>query len=254
MAKVAANASRVHRPRFLPAVRDRKPMTRRLDANLSTAVFTTATRRDLLLGAAVTTVVGVALPQPASAQGAGVNMAEVLAAVNPLIPDVVYGPADAKVTIVEFASTTCGHCATFHNTTWPQLKEKYVDTGKVRFIFRNFVLNPLDAAATMLSFCGPADKRGSFTEFLFRQQATWAFTNTPLDSLLALARQAGFTQESFNACLQRRDLYDALMAQKDRAAERFQINSTPTFIINGQVHRGALRIEEFDRILQPLLA
>jgi protein-disulfide isomerase len=177
----------------------------------------------------------------------------VLASAGQMTPDLVYGPADAKVTIVEYASTTCSHCARFHNDIFPAFKAKYVDTGRVRFVFRNFVLNPLDAAASMLSYCGPADKRSGFITYLFQQQERWAFTQTPLDSLLTMARQAGFTQESFNACLQRRDLYDALIASKDKAAETFRINSTPTLIINGQVHRGALTLQELDRILQPLL-
>jgi protein-disulfide isomerase len=208
------------------------------------------TRRQMLLGAA--SLVVLAGASPALAQ-ASLNMTEVLGSANALTPDLVYGSADAKVTVVEYASTTCGHCARFHNDTFPEFKAKYVDTGKVRFIFRNFVLNPLDAAASMLSYCGPAEKRGGFVEYLFRQQEKWAFTQTPLDSLLTMARQAGFTQESFNACLQRRDLYDALVATKDKAAEGFKINSTPTLIINGQVHRGALTMPELDRILQPLL-
>jgi protein-disulfide isomerase len=211
--------------------------------------MTAATRRALMLGTAATLVLARA---PAFAQ-ASVNMADVLAAPNQLTPDLVYGPADARVTIVEYASTTCSHCARFHTDIFPEFKKKYVDTGRVRFIFRNFVLNPLDAAASMLSYCGPAERRGAFVDFLFQQQEKWAFTQTPLDSLLTMARQAGFTQESFNACLQRRDLYDALVATKDKAAETFRINSTPTLIINGQVHRGALTLPELDRILQPLL-
>lgn len=208
-------------------------------------------RRDVLLGAAAAGAASLSAPL-AQAQ-ATLNMAEVLAAVNPLLPDLVYGSADAKVTIVEYASTTCSHCARFHNEVFPELKAKYVETGKVRFIFRNFILNPLDTAASMLSYCGPAERRGAFLEFLFRQQEKWAFTNTPLDALLQAARQAGFTQESFNACLQRQDLYGALNATKDKAADGFKVNSTPTLIINGQVHRGALSMPELDRILQPLV-
>jgi protein-disulfide isomerase len=211
------------------------------------------TRRQWLLGSVAIGGSWLTGISAARAQ-ASVNMADVLSATNPLVPDLVYGPADAKVTIVEYASTTCSHCARFHNEVWPELKTKYVDTGKVRVIIRNFVLNPLDTAASMLSYCGPADKRGAFLDFLFRQQEKWAFTNTPLDALLQAARQAGFTQESFNACLQRRDLYDALNAVKDRAADVFRVNSTPTLIINGQVHRGALTLPELDKILQPLLA
>jgi protein-disulfide isomerase len=217
--------------------------------------MTAITRRTALAASVAGGAVAAAFAAgiaPAAAQ-ATVNMADVLAAQNPLLPDQVYGPADAKVTIVEYASTTCSHCARFHNETFPELKKKYVDTGKVRYIFRNFVLNPLDMAASMLSYCGPAERRSAFIDFLFQQQERWAFTQTPLDSLLAAARQAGFTQESFNACLQRRDLYDALNASKDRAADAFRVNSTPTLIINGQVHRGALTLAELDRILQPLV-
>jgi protein-disulfide isomerase len=208
-------------------------------------------RRDVLLGAAAVGTASLSAPM-AQAQ-ATLNMAEVLAAVNPLLPDLVYGSADAKVTIVEYASTTCPHCARFHNEVLPELRAKYVETGKVRFIFRVFVLNPLDTAASMLSYCGPAERRGAFLEYLFKQQEKWAFTNTPLDALLQAARQAGFTQESFNACLQRQDLYGALNAAKDKAADGFKVNSTPTLIINGQVHRGALSMPELDKILQPLV-
>lgn len=210
-----------------------------------------STRRTMMLGS-VAAAAALSAGMPARAQ-TSLNMAEVLAAANPALPDLLYGSADAKVTIIEYASTTCSHCARFHNEVFPELKAKYVDTGKVRFIFRNFVLNPLDTAASMLSYCGPAERRGAFIEFLFKQQERWAFTNTPLDALLTAARQAGFTQESFNACLQRQDLYVALNATKDKAADGFKINSTPTLIINGQVHRGALTMAELDRILQPLV-
>jgi protein-disulfide isomerase len=210
------------------------------------------TRRSTLLGSAAL----ISTAGNLNAQGAtgSVPMGDVLAARNAMLPDLVYGPDNAKVTIVEYASTTCGHCARFHNDIWPAFKAKYVDTNRVRYIFRNFVLNPLDAAASMLSYCGPAERRNAFIEFLFKQQERWAFTSTPLDSLLSAARQAGFTQETFNACLQRRELYDALIASKDGAAERFRINSTPTFIINGQVFPGARTLQEFDRIIEPLLA
>lgn len=211
-----------------------------------------STRRDAMLGGAALGALTLSGTGFAQAQ-ASLNMVEVLAATNPALPDLVYGPADARVTILEYASTTCSHCARFHNDVWPELKAKYVDTGKVRFIFRNFILNPLDTAASMLSYCGPAERRGAFVEFLFKQQEKWAFTNSPLDSLLTMARQTGFTQESFNACLQRKDLYDALNAAKDKAADGFKISSTPTLIINGQVHRGALSMAELDKILQPLI-
>ena len=209
------------------------------------------TRRDVMLGS-VALAAMLAAGTSVHAQ-ASLNMTEVLGAADPALPDLVYGVADAKVTIIEYASTTCSHCARFHNDVLPELKAKYIDTGKVRFIFRNFVLNPLDMAASMLSYCGPVERRGAFLDYLFKQQEKWAFTSTPLDSLMQAARQAGFTQESFSACLQRQDLYGALNSTKDKAADGFKVNSTPTLIINGQVHRGALTMPELDKILQPLV-
>ena len=130
------------------------------------------TRRDVMLGSVALAAV-LSAGMSAHAQ-ATLNMTEVLAAVNPALPDLVYGPAEAKVTIIEYASTTCSHCARFHNDVLPELKARYVDTGKVRFIFRNFVLNPLDMAASMLSYCGPSERRGVFLDFLFKQQEKWA--------------------------------------------------------------------------------
>lgn len=166
--------------------------------------------------------------------------------------DVWLGPADAKVTIVEYASMTCSHCAHFHETTWPELKKKYIDTGKVRFTLREFPLDPLATAGFMLARCNGNDKYVPMTDLLFAQQRNWAFTDKPVDALSSLVKQAGFTQESFEACLKRQDIYDAVTVVKDGGAKA-GVDSTPTFFINGQKRSGALSIAEFDKILEPLL-
>lgn len=201
-------------------------------------------RRQLLTGAA-----GIAAA--ALAGGNAARAQTKLPDAGPL-GDVWLGSADAKVTIVEYASLTCSHCATFHSATWPELKKKYIDTGKVRFTLREFPLDPLATAGFMLARCNGNDKYIPMTDLLFAQQRNWAFTEKPVDALSALVKQAGFTQESFEACLKRQDIYDAVTVVKDGGAKA-GVDSTPTFFINGQKRSGALTIAEFDKILEPLL-
>lgn len=168
--------------------------------------------------------------------------------------DVVLGSADAKVTIVEYASLTCSHCAHFHDTTLPELKTKYIDTGKVRFILREFPLDPLATAGFMLARCSGNEKYYPMTDLLFSQQKNWAFVERPVDALFAVVKQAGFTQETAEACLKRQDIYDAVNAVKNRGADVMKVDATPTFFINGQKRSGALSIAEIDEILKPLLS
>jgi protein-disulfide isomerase len=147
---------------------------------------------------------------------------------------------------------TCTHCATFHAKTWPTLKSKYIDTGKVRFVLREFPLDPLATAGFMLARCAGNDKYYAVVDLLFAQQKNWAFTDKPLQGLSGLVKQAGFTQESFEACLKNQQIYDAVNAVRDRGA-KLGVDSTPTFFINGQIQRGAISVEELDKILAPLV-
>jgi protein-disulfide isomerase len=169
------------------------------------------------------------------------------------LPDIALGPADAKVTIVEYASLTCSHCAAFHKETYPVLKSRYVDTGKVRFILREFPLDPLATGGFMLARCDGEGKYYPITDLLFDEQKTWAYTDKPLDALRQMLKQAGFSQEKFDSCLRDQKLYDAVNGVKNRGMEQFQVNSTPTFFINGQRHAGNLSIDELEAIIKPLL-
>ncbi len=205
------------------------------------------TRRQIAAAAAFVIAAGLSLP--AAAQSV---KPEDLAVPGPL-GDVFLGRADAKVTIIEYASLTCSHCQTFHEKAWPVLKQKYIDTGKVRFVLREFPLDPLATAGFMLARCAGNDKYYPVTDLLFEQQKNWAFTDKPLENLTRYAKQAGFTQESFEACLKNQSVYDAVIAVRKRGAETFKVDSTPTFFINGQMHRGALTVEELDKILAPLV-
>lgn len=208
------------------------------------------TRREAvaLLGSAFA---GAALLQAFPALAQNVAVAD-LATPGPL-GDVALGPADAKVTIVEYASLTCTHCAAFHKDTYPTLKSRYIDTGKVRFILREFPLDPLATAGFMLARCDGEAKYYAITDLLFDQQKTWAFTDKPVDALQQMLKQAGFSQEKFQSCLKDQKLYDGINAVKKRGAETFKVESTPTFFINGQRHPGNLSIDEIERVIKPIL-
>ena len=214
------------------------------------------TRRTVLLG----TVSGAAMALfgvPALAQKKGSAPTELdikeLMQAGPL-PDLAMGKEDAPVTIVEYASMTCGHCATFHNTVFPKLKEKYVDTGKVRFIMREFPLDNLAAAASMLARCAGGDKTYPLIEVLFQKQDQWAFVRgNPVPELFKFAKQAGFTQESFDKCLTDQTLLDQVTGVRTRASEKFNVSSTPTFFINGKRLQDAPTLDSFDKVLAPLL-
>ena len=193
----------------------------------------------------------LALPGAALAQANGsVSVADLMAE-GPL-PDVWQGSKDAPVTIIEYASMTCSHCAHFHETTYPTLKSKYIDTGKVRFTLREFPFDPIAVAGFMVARCA-GEKREAMIGLLFSQQKNWAFSDKPLQGLTALVKQTGMSQEKFDACLQDKALYANVNQVFEKASKQFKVDSTPTFFINGKKVSGALSPEELDKQLEPLL-
>jgi protein-disulfide isomerase len=193
---------------------------------------------------------GSAIPTTGSG-GETVATGDLLAA-GPLGERALGDPA-AKVTVVEYASMTCSHCAAFHDETFTPFKEKYVDTGKVRFIFREFPLDALATSAFMLARCVPEDRYFPVVDILFRQQQNWAFVDDPATALFNVVKQAGFTQESFRACLTNQKILDGVNSVKDRGSNEFGVASTPTFFINGKKMSGALSLEDMDKEIEPLL-
>ena len=214
--------------------------------------------RRLALVAVAAVAAAVALHTlPVSAQAAKgpaeVPVEELMKPVG--LADLALGPADAKVTIVEYASMTCGHCAHFTTDIWPEIKKKYVDTNKVRYIFREFPLDNLAAAASMLARCTGGDKALPLIEVLFEKQKEWAFgEGNPVPRLFEIAKQAGFTQESFDKCLTDQKLLDEITAGRTRASDVFGVSATPTFYINGKKLDGSPTMEKFDQMIEPLLA
>ncbi len=186
-------------------------------------------------------------------EGTPVDMAELMKPPSPLFGDVPLGSADAPVTVIEYASLTCTHCAGFHRSVMRPFKERYVDTGKVRFIYRAFPLNALDLGAYTVARCRGDGSFVPMVDLLFSKQENWAFVSNPVAALVEAVKEAGFTQESVDACLKNRELSDALNASGDAAYEKLGVDSTPTFFINGNRYVGALNLAEIDAIIAPLL-
>src|SRR5215475_10297093 len=229
-------------------------MTTQPDASLA------VTRRYVLIGttALIAVLAGGGYefwnsPDTAAAQSGPsgeVPMADLL--VPGPLGDEIQGQADAPVTIVEYASMTCPHCSHFHESTFPEMKKKYIDTGKVRFVFREFPLDPLALAASLLARCAGKDKYFPLIDAFFAQQKDWV-VQKPLQPMFAIAKQAGFTQQSFDECLANQQMLTNLEEQRARATQKFKVNSTPTFFINGKTVRGALTPEELDKQVAPYL-
>ena len=167
--------------------------------------------------------------------------------------DVFLGSETAKVTIIEYASMTCPHCAHFHTNTFPTLKTNYIDTGKVRFTLREFPFDPLATAGFMLARCNGNDKYYAMIDLLFTQQKAWVGAPKPAEALFNVVKQAGFTQESFDACLKNQTLYSGVNWVRDRGEKVFGVDSTPTFFINGQKQSGAMTVEDLDKTLAPFV-
>jgi len=171
------------------------------------------------------------------------------------LPDMALGPRDASVTITEFASMTCPHCAAFNENVFPKIKSEYIDTGKVRYVFREFPLDFKAAAGSMLARCIAKDDAGKYfavVDMLFRQQNDWVMKNTT-ETLTRIGKQAGLSQQAVETCLKDQALLDKMSADQKFAADVLKVNSTPTFFINGEVVKGETSFEEFDKRIKALL-
>ena len=171
------------------------------------------------------------------------------------LPDMALGPANAPVTITEFASMTCPHCAAFNADVFPKIKSAYIDTGKIRYVFREFPLDIKAAAGSMLSRCIAKDDSGKYfavTDMLFKQQGDWVMKNTT-ETLTRIGKQAGLSQQAVDDCLKDQALLDKIVADQKFANEVLKVNSTPTFFINGEMIKGETSFDEFDKRIKSLL-
>jgi protein-disulfide isomerase len=195
-------------------------------------------------------MLGAAFGQTAPKPDSTIDMAKALEP-GPL-PELSIGNATG-LPIIEYGSATCPHCAHFDRDVWPAFKKAYVDTGKVRYIFREYSRNNLDVAAFMLARCLGDDKTVAAIELLFASQDSWAFGDSPLEGLMTALRPTGMSRDKATACLNDQAKADALAQIAKTADETLKISGTPSFIIGGNIYGGALSLDELDAILKPLV-
>ena len=189
----------------------------------------------------------------AQAQDAAAVAAAVAKPVS--LPDMALGPKDAAVTITEYASMTCPHCARFAEDVFPKIKTEYIDTNKIRYVFREFPLDIKAAAGAMLARCIAKDDAGKYfavIDTLFRSQDTWTGSKTT-ESLKLIGKQTGLTEAEVESCLKDQALLDKIAADQKYANEILKVNSTPSFFINGDMVKGEIAFEDFKKKIDPLL-
>jgi protein-disulfide isomerase len=168
--------------------------------------------------------------------------------------DNIIGDFNAPITVVEYASMTCSHCANFHQLTYPELKKKYIDTGKVRLVFREFPLDRIAFAAAALARCAGEKKFFPFVDMLFRTQDKWVKgPGSPAPRLLSMAKQAGFDEKSFNECMRNKDVSDRIEKVMSTGREKHQVSSTPTLFVNGKKVEGGNSLADLEKAMEPYL-
>jgi protein-disulfide isomerase len=197
------------------------------------------------LAAAAPQLIGDAIAQSAAAA---------LVAKPGALPEMALGPAKAPVTVVEYASMTCPHCAAFEQNVLPMLRLKYIDTGKVRFVFREFPLDINAAAASMLARCIAGDNSEKFyatISLLFKQQDQ--LVAQTLVTLRLIGKQAGMDEQAVETCEKNQAQLDKIAADQKFAFETLKVDATPTFFVNGEKLKGAMSFEELDAKIKSLL-
>ncbi|WP_420547728.1 DsbA family protein [Curvivirga sp.] len=162
----------------------------------------------------------------------------------------IFGDPNAPVTVLEFASMTCGHCGAFHNEKWPELKKKYVDTGMVKFVFKDFPFDQRAAGASMMARCVADDKYFAAVGALFKTQDKWARAQDYMGELGKIAKLAGLSEEKFEACMQDESVLDAVLKDRQEGMQKYKVDSTPTFFVNGDEKiSGNVPLEDFEEVL-----
>lgn len=163
------------------------------------------------------------------------------------------GSLNAPVTLVEYASMTCPHCAAFHANTYPELKKKYIDTGNVRLVFRDFPFDQLAYQASVLAHCSGDDAFFTVTEILFKQQEKWARAKNPKEAIIKIGQSVGVSRKKYESCLADEKLGESILTDRLIGQNDFKVNSTPTLFINGEKVAGNQSFEALEKIIKPLL-
>ena len=168
--------------------------------------------------------------------------------------DRVLGKPDAPITIVEYASLTCPHCAHFENDVLPELKKKWIDTGKAKLVLRDFPLDEPALRAAMIARCAPPDRYYAYVDTFFAAQEKWVMARDYREALARLVKLGGMSKDEFDKCLNDTALENKIVGERLVASKELDVNSTPTFFINGTKFAGAPTVEEFDKVLSGLSA
>jgi protein-disulfide isomerase len=164
----------------------------------------------------------------------------------------VLGDADAPITIIEYSSLTCPHCASFHQDTLPQLKQEWIETGKAKLVFRHYPLDRLALGAALMTNCFEGDRFFAVLEMLFAQQQQWARADNPGQALARIGAQAGMDQSTFEQCVTDQQEAQDILAKQEAGRKQAEIQSTPTFLIEGEKIEGAKPYAEFEEVLSDL--
>jgi protein-disulfide isomerase len=207
----------------------------------------------IVLGVAATAVVAVGLYLNLTGKEAAISpaMAADSDSLNVEVGanETIFGDPAAPVTIVEYASLTCPHCAAFHMETLPEVKKRLLDTGKVRLVFRDFPLDQLALRAAGLVRCAQPLQRPAMLTLLFRTQQTWARSNDPMAALDQIGRAVGMSEAATQACFKDQSILDAVIAQRLEAEQKFKVASTPSFIIGGKLYAGGVSADEIAELV-----
>ena len=165
----------------------------------------------------------------------------------------VLGSPDAPVEVIEYASLTCHHCATFHNEVLPQVKKEFIDTGKVRLVYRDFPLDRVGLEAATMARCLPPERYFPVLSLLFAKQDDWSHAKDPIEPLARIGALAGLSRQAYYACRADKALQDSIVQSRYEGEQKHGVDSTPSFVIDGNTLKGVLRFEEFKKTVEPLL-
>ena len=204
-------------------------------------------RRKMLIATAAS-----ALVAPAAT---GLHAGAARAQAQTIFPDDrILGPADAPITVIEYSSLTCPHCAALHRDALPKIKETWIAEGKVRIVFRHFPLDAMALRAAAVADCIEGERFFGFLDLLFKSQKRWAKSNPPLKALGQMARLAGMSQEKFESCANDEAEMDRILERRQDGTQTYDVKSTPTLIINGRKVEGARDFDHFEKIFKEIVS
>ena len=180
--------------------------------------------------------------------------AQTLPPAEEILSERILGNSDAKVTMIEYASMTCPHCANFHTKTFPAIKKEYIVTGKIKFIYRDFPLDQFALAAAMMARCSAKERYFGVVDVIFRTQREWGRNPNPRKALEQIGKIVGVSESTYEACVTDKVVHDGMIKMRNDAVEKYKVRTTPTFVVNEKKITGGLPLEELRKVLDAAVA